>query len=187
MRVVADSGDVMVAWLAHGTRVMYWALPDGQDPRSVPLEQRFRRPLTTASRLWSGGVLRVIPIHESFQVLHFWDEDQVFKGWYVNLEAPKVRSGARLDTVDWHLDIWIDADRTHVWKDEPEAAAAVEAGHSQRHELTTAWSTGQSIVDRLADWPTPIGDWRSFRPPPYWSVPSLPDDWDDSGPASGRR
>lgn len=187
MRVVDDSDDILVAWLADDTPVRYWALSDGRDPRSVPLERRFDQRMSTAARRWKGGVLRAIPTREPFQVLHFWDDDRTFKGWYVNLEAPKTRSGSRLDTVDWHLDLWINADRTYAWKDEDEAEAALEAGHLLEHALAAARSTGQSIIDRLTDWPTQIGDWRSFAPPPEWSVPTLPDDWDDPAWSEGRR
>jgi hypothetical protein len=93
MRVIADDGEVVVAWLAAGTQIMYWALPDGTDPRSAPLSSRFAAAMTTAPRVWQGGgVLRVIPVDEPFQVLHFWDEHGDFAGWYVNFEAPKRRS-----------------------------------------------------------------------------------------------
>lgn len=86
MRVAADEGNLLACWLAPGTPIMYWALEDGRDPRSVPLEQRFQQPITTAARRWQGnGVLRVIPIDRPFQVLHFWDDDGAFAGWYINL------------------------------------------------------------------------------------------------------
>lgn len=110
MRVVEDSQDRLVAWLAGGSQIMYWALPDGRDPRVLPVAERFTAALTTASSTWQGnGVLRVIPIAEPFQVIHFWNDDGVFTGWYVNFEALKIRSGSCLDTVDWHLDLWISA------------------------------------------------------------------------------
>ena len=64
MRVVSDDGERVVAWLAPGTEIMYWALPGGADPRSLPLEKRFTAHLTSAPRRWQGGgVLRVIPIN----------------------------------------------------------------------------------------------------------------------------
>ena len=72
MRVVEDRTDRLVAWLAPQTEIMYWALADGRDPRVVPLGERFRMPLTTAARRWQGtGVLRVIPVQSTYQVLHF--------------------------------------------------------------------------------------------------------------------
>ena len=102
MRVVEDRADRLVAWLAPQTEIMYWALADGRDPRVVPLDERFRMPLSTAPRRWQGaGVLRVIPVQSTYQVLHFWGDDGTFSGWYVNFEAPKTRRGTRLDTVDW--------------------------------------------------------------------------------------
>jgi Protein of unknown function (DUF402) len=100
MRVVEDRPDRLVAWLAPETEIMYWALADGRDPRVVPLGERFRMPLRTAPRRWQGpGVLRVIPLQSTYQVLHFWGDDGTFSGWYVNLEAPKTRRGTRLEHV----------------------------------------------------------------------------------------
>lgn len=101
MRVVLDSADQLVTWLMPGTPIMYWALADGRDPRTVPLVRRFRQPLTTAPRSWQGnGTLRVMPAHQPYQVLHFWDDAGAFAGWYVNFESRKTRRGARLDAVD---------------------------------------------------------------------------------------
>ena len=178
MRVVSDEAGVLVAWMAPGTSIMYWALDDGRDPRTVPLEKRFEQRLTTAPRTWSGnGVLRVIPLEQHFQVLHFWDDAGSFTGWYVNLESAKSRRGARLDAVDWHLDLWISAGRVPSWKDDDEAAAAVTSGHLRVEELAMARSTGQHIIDRLDDWPTVIGDWRDFKPPDDWTKLTLDDDW----------
>lgn len=178
MHVVQDGPKLVVAWLAPGTQIMYWALPDGRDPRVLPVSERFTTALSTAERTWQGhGVLRVIPIAEPYQVIHFWNHDGTFAGWYVNLEAPKIRSGARLDTVDWHLDLWISAEGTPTWKDEDEAQAAVAAGHFRQQDLDRAWSTGQAIVDRLGDWPSVIGDWRAFTAPAEWTALKLPGDW----------
>lgn len=178
MRVVADDGERVVAWLAPGTQIMYWALPDGSDPRSLPLGSRFSAALTTAPRVWQGGgVLRIIPVDAPFQVLHFWREDGGFAGWYVNLEAAKRRTGDRLDTVDWHLDLWIGPDLEPVWKDVDEAEAAVAAGHLNPDELAEARRQGDAIIRRVADWPAPIGDWRSFTPPAAWGPLPLPPDW----------
>jgi hypothetical protein len=73
LRVVEDSPGRIVAWLADGTDIMNWALADGVDPRSVPLEDRFSRGLTTAPRKWTGGgVLRVIPAARVPQSVDTW-------------------------------------------------------------------------------------------------------------------
>jgi hypothetical protein len=145
----------------------------------VPLELRFTARLTSAPRQWQGGgVLRVIPISLPFQVLHFWHEHGGFAGWYVNLEAPKRRTGDRLDSIDWHLDLWISPDLVSTWKDVDEAEAALAAGHLAPEDLAEAWRQGHDIIHQLAQWPRPIGDWRSFIPPPQWGPMPLPSDWE---------
>jgi Protein of unknown function (DUF402) len=163
MRVVQDDA-TLVTWLAPGTQIMYWALQNGDDPRSVPLDERFTQALTTAPREWQGnGVLRVMSVDEPFQVLHFWDDGGSFAGWYVNFEAPRRRRSDRVDSVDWHLDLRIDPDGTPTWKDEDEADAAVSAGHLDQADLDLARSTGLAILHDFPAWLDALGDWRSFR------------------------
>lgn len=178
MRVVSDDA-TLVAWLPPGSSIMYWALPSGGDPRSVPANERFRHPLTTAPRTWHGnGVLRVIPNSEPFQVLHFWDDDGSFAGWYVNFEAPRSRTGNRVDSVDWYLGLWLDPDGTPTWKDEEEAEMAVASAYLDQADLDTARTAGAAILKDLDGWLRMIGDWREYVPPPEWSSPlALPDDW----------
>lgn len=151
MRVVRDEGTRLTCWLAPSTPIMYWACEDGTDPRHVPLSQRFSQVLTTAPRRWEGnGVLRVIPMDESYQVLHFWDDDGEFIGWYVNLETPKTRHNRRLDAVDWHLDLLIDPHGSPQWKDEEEALTAVSAGYLDPDDLAAGRAVGQRIIDETA-------------------------------------
>lgn len=176
LRVIADEPRYLVGWLGPSTPIMYWATADGRDPREVPLGQRFHQPLTTAARRWQGpGVLRVMPTDQPYQVIHFWNADDTFAGWYVNFEAPRIRDGSHIDTVDWHLDLWIDADLRPRWKDEDEAAAALQTWHLRSDDYELARSTGEAIISNLQNWPGPIGDWRTFRPDPDWPTLLLPD------------
>ena len=177
MRTISDDGMTFVGYMPAGTQIMYWSLEDGTDPRAVPLAERFLRPLTTAPRVWEGnGVLRVIPRRENFQVIHFWD-DRGFAGWYINLESIKTDSDGFIDAVDWHLDLWIDPQRRPEWKDVEEAEMALTAGHLTRQHLDRAWSTAHAVVDQLAHWPTPIGDWSAYTPPSDWRALPLPERW----------
>jgi predicted RNA-binding protein associated with RNAse of E/G family len=82
-----------------------------------------------------------------FQVVHFWDPAGRFVGWYVNVESPVVRTGDRLESVDWFLDLWLDPDRTATWKDEEEAAHAVLAGLLAPEDLAAAPAAGRSVLD----------------------------------------
>lgn len=179
MRMVRDDGANVVTWLAPGTTIMYWALPDGRDPRALPLSSRFEQHLTTAPRTWQGpGVLRVIPIDQPYQVLHFWDERSAFTGWYVNLEERKTRRGHFFDSVDHYLDLEINASGVPAWKDENEARAAVDNGYLSQDILDHARRTGEAIMAHIEAWPSPIGDWRTYAPPADWTALELPADWD---------
>jgi len=178
MRVVEANQDRLVAWLAPGSEVMYWATEDGRDPRSLPLEARFRNRLTTASRRWKGeGILRVIMRDAPVQLVHFWHADGQFRGWYFNFESPITKVGTVLDTRDWHLDLWVDPDLRATLKDEEEAEAAVAAGHLSESELQLARSLAQSIAGDPRQWLIDAGDWSGFRPDSTWGPMALPVDW----------
>ena len=58
----------------------------------------------------------------------FWDEQWVFDGWYVNLEAVNRRDGRHLLTSDRVLDVWVPQDGAAALKDEDELEAAVAEG-----------------------------------------------------------
>ena len=178
LRVVEDGPERTVAWLSPGTEISYWALSDGRDPRTIPLAERFRSPMTTARRIWQGsGVLRVMPTGAEYQVLHFWDEGR-FAGWYVNLERPRRRRGSCFDSLDRHLDLVIAPDGTSAWKDVDEAETAVSAGHLPEGDLVAARRTGDAIAQDLDAWLAVVGDWRGWQPPEGYEAPlELPDDW----------
>jgi hypothetical protein len=184
VRVVEDTGERVVVWLAPGTTVRYWSTLDGGDPRLVALEDRYRAAHGSTERHWFGsGVLRVIPVHQPYQVVHFWGRGGEFSGWYVNFEQTKHPWGNRIDTIDWQLDLWFGADRRPTWKDEDEAAAAVDAGYLSPDDLALARRTGEGIIGHFDEWLADLGDWRDWRPPAEWTLPELPGDWADPPPA----
>lgn len=180
LHVVEDREDRVVGWMPVGTEISYWAAENGSDPRTIPLEDRFVGRLGTAPRTWTGGgVLRVIPIHASWQAIHFWDMGTGdFSSWYVNLESPKRRRGPVLDAVDRHLDLVIDPLLRPSWKDEDEAAAAVKADYLSGADLDAARAAGERIAADPRAWVDEVGDWRDFRPDPAWGPLRLPVGWD---------
>lgn len=176
---VEDSRDRRVGWLAAGSEISYWALPDGSDPRRLPIAERFSAPLTTAVREWQGtGVLRVFLRDHNYQVLHFWD-DHRFRGWYFNFETPGDWRGPIIESRDWHLDLIVLPDFTATWKDEEEAVGAVDGGHLLPAELAEARRTGEALLRRPEEWLEAVGDWREFVPHERWNRLRLPDDWTD--------
>jgi hypothetical protein len=176
MYVVEETAERIVGWLPVGSEISYWALPDGSDPRTVGLSRRFRQHLTTARRHWQGGsVLRVIPVGECWQVLHFWDTATgQFRGWYVNLESPKSIVGDTITAVDWHLDLWISPSGAATWKDEDEAAAAAGTPYLRPDDLMAARQTGQAVLTDVAGFLRRVGQWTSFTPPDNWQPLTLP-------------
>jgi hypothetical protein len=180
MHLVVKRSDVIVGWLPAGSEISYWANPDGTDPRTVAVENRFRQHLGTARRRWAGGgILRVIPLEENWQVLHFWDPATgEFLGWYVNLESPKRFSDMAVDAIDWYLDLVISPTPVVSWKDEEEAAAAAETSYLRREDLAAAQAAGEVIAADPEAFVTSIGDWRHFVPPNIWGPLNLPERWD---------
>lgn len=130
-------------------------------------------------------MLRVIPLDQRWQVLHFWDTGtDEFLGWYVNLESEKHRHGAIVDAVDWHLDLLISPSLDVTWKDEDEAQAAVGTPYLRPRDLETARETGSRIAANPRALSETIGDWTAFVPPRSWGSLELPVGWADA--ARGR-
>lgn len=185
IRLVESTPERLVGWLPVGSEIAYWATSDGADPRTVPLEARFRQALGTGRRTWSGGsVLRVIPYRERWQVLHFWDADGVFTGWYVNLESEKRVDQHGVVAVDWHLDLLIAPDFEVTWKDEDEAAAAVGTEYLREQDLTAARRTGERIAADPRRFIDSVGHWEDRRPSSEAGrALALPTGWDTPDPA----
>src|SRR5216117_3027777 len=108
----ADAHELAL-WAAAGTPCIYPLATDGAG--------RIRHPTdwVRRERRWHGtGVLHRIRPEESHSLLHFWQEDGRFAGWYVNLQAPLRPSRHGFDTEDHLLDVWVAADGSWRWKDE---------------------------------------------------------------------
>lgn len=185
LRRIEETDQRFVGWLPVGSEIAYWSTEAGDDPRVVPLAERFRQRLGYSRRTWTGGsVLRVIPWDEPWQVLHFWDQHGGFSGWYVNLESEKQRDHLGVTSVDWHLDLLVSPDFVVTWKDEDEAEAAVGTEYLRERDLEAARETGQAIARDPEGFVDAVGHWEDFRPAPGLDRPlALPDGWDS--PASG--
>ena len=125
--------------------------------------------------VWEGThVLRTIDPAAMHSVDLFWDASWAFLGWYVNLQAPLVPSLLGYDTIDLALDIWVEPDGTWSWKDEHDLAALVDHGVLDDAGAAAVRRAGERVI---AERPWPTG-WESWRPPPEWTPPALPDRWD---------
>jgi predicted RNA-binding protein associated with RNAse of E/G family len=178
VRVVRDDERGLVAWLATGTPRLMPHPADGRTMRELPLEERFTCELVQARVAWTGpGVLFISPTGKPWSVWLFWDDEDQFSCWYVNLERPHRRDERSTWTGDHELDLVIRLGGTVTLKDADDLDAAVTAG------LFTAAAAGAIHADaKLAeesfhrgDWPF-AQEWTSWRPPPSWNLPELPAD-----------
>jgi len=178
--VVQDTPELLAVWLAPGTECVKPVLADGTPVHQEPLETRYTKPRTIQHDHWSGtGVLKLARPGEPWSVWLFWEPGWRFKNWYVNLEEPRTRWKAGIDSEDHFLDISVRPDRSWRWHDEDEFVQAQHAGLMSPAKARNVRAAGRAAVEKITEWGTPFTDgWEHWRPDPEWNVPVLPGDWD---------
>lgn len=122
--------------------------------------------------------LRLTTPGEPHSVLLFWDEGR-FRGWYVNLEQPLVRSAPGFDYLDQELDIEVRPDRTWALLDEDEFEEAQRLGVIGPEEAEAVRTEAARVLERIERWEPPFCDgWEDWRPDPAWPIPELPKGWE---------
>jgi hypothetical protein len=176
LRVLADDGRVLLAWLPAGTPIIGSRLADGRELREAPLDQRFRIPRVAVPDFWHRtSTLRRIADDEWSSVWWFFDAEGRFTNWYVNLEVPLGRNPAGVDRVDGVLDVIVDRDGTWRWDDEDEAEVAIDAGRLTAEQLDRLRAEGERIGALAERGVYPFdGTDTDFRPDPGWPAPELP-------------
>ena len=129
---------------------------------------------TYDSRMLGRGQLRLTEKGNPFSTFLFTNEDGSFRGWYVNIERPQVRSALGFDYEDELLDVWVALGSEPELLDEDELDEAVGRGFVSAARAAEIRATADWILSR-PPWPTGFEDWR---PPAGWQVPGLPPDWD---------
>jgi hypothetical protein len=188
--VVADGPDLLALWMPAGTRIKRVDMADrgnrlrdhvhGEHPHD-----EWRR----------GDTLRLMPAGAAYSVWLQWSTQPPhdFLGWYVNLEAPFVRTVIGVDTTDDSLDLVVRPDLTWEWKDEHLADHWVELGVYTREETARFFETGREVIAAVEARCFPFdGSWLDWRPDPAWGIPEVHPDWDrvpgyDLPLTSGRR
>ena len=182
MTCVEDSAERLILYLPHGTRYEgYGHLPlEGRAERVARLAGRPRRPLRERTRrTWHNATLRFFTPGRAFQVWALWEQDSWrFSFWYVNLEAPFVRTEIGVDSRDHTLDLVATPDLEWRWKDEDEAAARVEHGVDTPEFAAAVRAEGEYVASLIERGAAPFGEpWAGWRPDPAWPAPELPDGW----------
>jgi uncharacterized protein len=130
-------------------------------------------------RTWDTNVLSFARPGEAHAVLLFFDDDWTARSWYVNLQEPLRRTAVGFDYLDQALDVVVSIDRSSWrWKDEDELAEEVRLGVFTKEQAVGFRAEGELAVRRLLDRDPPYDrDWTTWRPPPSWPAPKLPDGW----------
>ncbi len=128
----------------------------------------------------SFGVLSWAWPDTPYAVLFLQESDGAPRGWYVNLQAPLVRTHVGFDTVDHTLDVVIPPDRSSwAWKDEDELADAVARGLFTEQDAAWFRHWGERGVEHVLLGQPPFDRaWDDWRPDPAWGRPELPHGWD---------
>lgn len=100
----------------------------------------------------------------------FFDASGRFLGWYVNIEVPAHREGARVDTCDLGLDLVVRDDGSWVWKDVDEYQRMVDLGAISARRRDAVEAERAAIVERVEERRDVFGEgWET------WTVPTWPD------------
>jgi Protein of unknown function (DUF402) len=95
--------------------------------------------------------------------------------WYVNFERPFQRTPIGIDTFDLLLDLVIEPDASHRWKDEGEYAQARQLGIVNDDEHRHVQLAREQVLGLLDQRTGPFDErWQSWRREPNWPLPTLP-------------
>ncbi len=183
VRVIEDAPERVSLFLSEGAIFKGQATKDGRPlGREIPFLERERLIQGVCDKTWTRNQsLLMQQPKRAFAVWLFWNaSDWMFAGYYVNLQAPLVRTTVGFDTADYLLDIMVDPDLSWRWKDEDEFEDARAAGILTPDvcEATLAAAT-RAIADIEArHWPFD-GSLIDWRPDPSWPIPVLPENWNE--------
>lgn len=170
-------------WCLRGTRWKTATTPPTR-LRAPTRAERFVASLTLSDWIlgdvgWDVATLALLHAGDWQAVWVSWRETGESWGWYVNLQRPFHRTERTLQTMDLMLDILVAPDRQWHWKDEDEFAALVAAGLITTAEAAWVREEAQRVIERVAADAPPFNEpWHDWRPNPRWSVPELPEGWD---------
>jgi len=183
VRVVHDANDYIALYTAVGTPLKVQATRDGQRlTRATPFIEREGMIGGFANAEWhTNHTLTLYQPGRMSVIMLFWrDGDWELRNWYGNIQAPLKRTRLGFDTADYLLDVWINPDFSWEWKDEDEWELAREHGLLESGLLDQVRSEGERIIADVEAraWPFNAG-FEHWRPDPAWTVPALPENWDE--------
>ena len=161
--VVEDSDDRLVFWLPLGTPTKQAVLLDHK-PGTPRRWEDGNWELIDNVWKWSDPLIIVRPedFHATWVV---WSAEQVFTGWYVNMQSNLTRTSLGFDLTDHQLDIVVDPDRNWQQKDQDELDVNVEQGRLTPEQVKEIRSEGQWAVEEIESNRGVFSEeWKDWRP-----------------------
>lgn len=186
MIVVEDSPSLTVLLQAAGSPVKRRSgLRGGPDP-ARPMMLPGGWDGGYEDRTWTKNTVRAHSWARGYSIIRDWNSgEQAHEGWYVNLEAPWVRTSLGFDTKDLVLDVTVSDDLAeHAFKDEDEFAWARANGLLTETEVALGREQALLAIDDLRDRRELFDEalWRRWVPRLPAVPPSLPSGWAELAP-----
>ncbi|MFG2721225.1 DUF402 domain-containing protein [Streptomyces sp. NPDC048416] len=160
LRVVADDGVLLAAYLAKGTPLSF----GGGEFKWGP------HPWVHFEHTWqSDGVLQLQRAGDGYSV---WArlKDGELQDWYVNFQEPLRRTAHGFDTLDQELDLVIAADgSSYTWKDVDHFEERVHAGGFGPGEPEAVRAAAAEVVELIESGGRWWEGWSAWRPSPEFS------------------
>jgi hypothetical protein len=183
MTVVEDQGDSAVLWLPKGSRWRAPVAPPTRPRDGIRLESIMAslelNDWVLEERTEEYSSLWLINCGAGHTVRVFWDPNDEFVDWYVNLEEPCSRTWAGFEFMDLMLDIVVQPDLSWHIKDEDEFEAMLSRGLIDKGTAQRVRAEAHSVIRRIEARVAPFCDpWPEWRPDPTWPIPALPGGWE---------
>jgi len=179
--VVKDNPEELVLALLPGTECMAeetYPLGKGEAKRWWDFKDTEWK---LGKYIWrTNRLLLIFEPEKCYSTIYYWNHtSNEFLHYYINFQLPFKRNHQSVDTLDWELDLIINPDFSHHWKDVDDYQKAIQDGL-----ISTKWakeieSAKPEIFRQLEKRQYPYdGSWLDWMPDPAWSPPKLPDNWD---------
>ena len=179
--VIQDAHDLIALYMRPQTHWKVCAPPDAETTLLHCKANLRQWKLNDA--VWSyGDTVFLISPGMAHAVHVMWNPQRQFVGWYVNLQEPVRRTNLGFDFLDQELDIVVSPDSNWRWKDDSYLEQAQDFGLFSPEQVRAILKEAQEVVESIRAKAVPFdGSWNNWRPPTGWSIPCLPEGWDQVG------
>jgi protein associated with RNAse G/E len=132
--------------------------------------------------IWhSNRLLILLEPDKFYSTIYIWEAaSSRFVCYYINFQLPFHRTTLGFDTLDLDLDIVIETPQKWKWKDENEYQRGIRAGGIRTDWVKEIERAQNEVFNRMEKHIYPLdASWLNWRPDPTWTVPYLPENWDE--------